>query len=270
MTGHTFVAPDPGVSGIVHLFAAEVYSSKYPSSGAEPHVLAYLPKGDLALGSAPGVSERPFGYFKHDLNTLSELVGAQGGLLAWAHPSRNPLTEPELAAVKGLWGMEVVSGATDVQANLAFLDRRLSAGHYTCLTGGGDIHAETTRLTRGYQLVEVEAAEPSREQIFASVAACNFFVCAVQDTSVEPLEPPYVSVEDEKISVRLPRAADAIRFVGAEGEVLHTATGVDAATYPPTAADGYVRVEMSASAGKATCYSQPIWLVGAADPVASP
>ncbi|NLE89173.1 MAG: hypothetical protein GX607_22545 [Myxococcales bacterium] len=260
LTGHNFVAPDPGVSGIQHMFGIEAYSAKQPQSGVEPHVLAYLPDGALA-----DPSERPLGYFEHDINEINALVQDVGGVTAWAHPSRQPLTDEELASIDGLWGMEVVSGATDVEANLAFVDRRLGMGHYVCLTGGGDTHAEDYRLTRGYQLVEVQSAEPTREELFTEVAACNFFVCETKDTDVDPIEPPRLSVEGNHLTVTLPRAADSIRFIGDGGAVLSETRDADTASYAPRRADRYVRVEIRAEAGQAACYSQPTWLVDDAD-----
>ena len=260
MTGHNFVAPDPGVSGIQHMFGIEAYSAKQPQSGVEPHVLAYLPDGALA-----DPSDRPLGYFEHDIATISAMVQDVGGVIAWAHPSRQPLTDEELDAIDGLWGMEVVSGATDVEANLAFVDRRLGMGHYVCLTGGGDIHDEDYRLTRGYQLVEVQSAEPTREELFTEVAACNFFVCETKDTEVEPIEPPRLFVDGDRLSVALPRAADSIRFIGDGGAVLSEANDADTASYAPQLDDRYVRVEVHAEAGQAACYSQPTWLLGDGD-----
>lgn len=255
MTAHGFVAPDPKVAGIEHMFGVEVYSAKQPQSGSEPHLLAYLPDGALA-----DLSARPFGYFEHDITTVSDMVQDAGGVTAWAHPSREPLTDQEIDAIEGLWGMEVVSGATDVEANLRFVDRRLGLGHYVCLTGGGDIHDEDYRLTRGYQLVEVPSSEPTREELFAEVAACNFFVCETKDADVAPIEPPQLFVADDQLSVSLPRAAD-VRFVGDGGKVLSEATETDLASYTPRLEDRYVRVEITAENGQAACYSQPTWLV---------
>lgn len=268
MTCHTFVAPEVKVPNFVHMFGAEVYSSKYAGSGAEPHLLAYLPNGNLALGGSAG--DRPFGYFKHSINTLVELVREAGGVLAWAHPSRNPLTNAEVDGLRGLWGMEVVSGASTLSSNVSFYDRRLSGGHYTCVTGGGDIHAESDRLTRGYQLVEVPSASPTREEIFDSVASCNFFACYAQSTSIAPLEPVELTVKDGNVDVVTPRVVDSVRFVGTGGKVLHQASNVTNAKYRPKVEDRYVRVEVSDDAGKALCFSQPVWLVPATDPSITP
>lgn len=258
LTAHSFVAPDPGVEGIVHMFAAEVYTAKYPASGVEPHVLAYLSNDDLV-----GVEDRPFGYFEHDLAAISRLVREAGGMLAWAHPSRHPLSDAEIDAVDDLWGMEVVSGATDVVANLAFVDRRLSAGHYVCVTGGGDVHGEGDRLTRGYQVVEVDSEPPSREEIFEGVYACNFFVCDVKDTGKMPLDDPALVVQGGELSFSTSRNAETIRFVGSDGRVLHEAFDTMTASYVPSGTDRYVRVEAFADDGRAACYSQPVWLVEA-------
>lgn len=256
MTSHDFVALDPGVDGIQHMYGIEIYTDKQPQSGSEPHLLAYLPDDTLADASA-----RPFGYFEHDLSTASELVRAVGGVTAWSHPSRQPLTNAELDALEGLWGMEVVSGATDVEKNLEFVDRRLSLGHYVCLTGGGDIHAEDYRLTRGYQVVDVSSPEPSREEIFDEVTSCNFFVCETKNTRVDPVKAPSVQVEGDAIAVSSGTDADEIRFIGKDGKRLRTATGVTEASYRPGADDAYVRAEIVTDGGEARCFSQPVWLL---------
>src|SRR5690606_18695496 len=127
--------------------------------------------------------------------------------------------------------------ATDVEANLEFVDRRLSMGHYVCLTGGGDIHDETYRHTHGYQLVDVASADPSREEIFEEVSSCNFFVCETKDTETAPIEPPRLFIADGAISVTLPRAADSVRFIGEGGKVLSEVSDVDSASHAPVVSD---------------------------------
>jgi hypothetical protein len=256
MTAHNFVAADPNVPGIEHMYGAEIYTAKQADSGSEPHLLAYLPNGDLV-----GTDARPFGYFEHDVNAATALVRAAGGVTAWAHPSREPLSDEELDGLRDLWGMEVVSGATDVEENLKFVDRRLEQGHYVCLTGGGDIHDEDYRMTRGYQLVDVPRAEPSAEELFTEVSSCNFFVCETKDTDGAPVDSPTMFVADDAIAVSVETPADVIRFIGNGGAVLHEVSGAKTASYPPRPEDGYVRAEIVASGGQARCFTQPVWLL---------
>ncbi len=253
-TAHTFVAPDPAVSGIEHLFATEVYVGEMPS-GASPHVLAYLPNADLVDPKG-----EPFGNRLHKFADLVGLITDAGGLAALAHPARSPLSSGELAAVdERLWGIEAISGASDVPNNLAIIDARLSAGAYTCLTAGGDIHAEDDRLTRGYQVVSVSSG--GRDAIFDAVRTCNFFVCGTQNTDVEPVEPISLFVDNRKIVLSTPRKIELMRFVGREGQVLSEVKNTTEARYEPTGDELYVRAEAVDQDGRSRCLSQPVWLV---------
>lgn len=256
LTAHNFVAPDPGVSGIMHMFGVEVYTATLPS-GVAPHMLAYLPDGSLA-----NESTFPFGAFDLDLGAAAAAIVAKGGLPALAHPARLPPTEAEMDSVgEQLWGMEVTSGSSNAEENLMMVDQRLSRGRYVCLTAGGDIHGEDYRLTSGYQVVSVDTPSPDRKSLFAAVAACNMFACGVQNTSVEPLDPPRLTVVGDSVELSLPRPAESIRFVGKGGVVLSEYGGVSSARYAPRLSDQYVRVEAVGDRGRARCYSQPIWLV---------
>ncbi len=257
LTAHSFMSPDPQVPGILHMFGIEVYTATLPTSGVAPHMLGYFRDGALA-----DASTFPFGAFDLDLAAAAAAIRGRGGLPALAHPARLPPTVQELAAVaERLWGMEVMSGSSQSDDALEMVDQRLTGGRYVCLTGGGDIHAEDDRMTRGYQLVTVGTAAPDRNAVFSAVEACNLFVCGVHDTTVTPLEPPTLRVVGDALELTLPRAAEVVRFVGRGGAVLSEARNVGSARYVPRLQDQYVRVEASDDGQRARCYSQPIWLV---------
>lgn len=249
MTAHLTVIPDPGVSGITHLYGVENYTKKLPSGGA-PHVVALLPDAKLVGRS------QPFGLYNYTLTEMPARIEAEGGLAVLAHPSRYSPTIAETVAVgDALWGIEVVSGGTSPAENLKYLDARLSAGKYTCLTAGNDLHAATSGLTTGYQHVSAESAE--REELFEAVRACNFFACRADNERTAPVSEPTVRVVDGSIHATMGRSG-TIRYVTKNGAVRKTATGTSA-EYAPSADDGYVRVEMSVPG--AQCYSQPLWLM---------
>lgn len=249
MTAHLTVIPDPGVSGITHLYGVENYTKKLPSGGA-PHVVALLPDAKLVGRS------QPFGLYNYTLTEMPARIEAEGGLAVLAHPSRYSPTIAETVAVgDALWGMEVVSGGTSPAENFRYLDARLSAGKYTCVTAGNDLHAANSGLTTGYQHVSAESAE--REELFEAVRACNFFACRADNERTAPVSEPTVRVEDGGVHVTMGRSG-TIRYVTKNGAVRKTTTGTSA-EYTPSADDGYVRVEMSVPG--AQCYSQPLWLM---------
>jgi hypothetical protein len=249
MTAHLAVIPDPGVSGITHLYGVENYTKKLPSGGA-PHVVALLPDAKLVGRS------QPFGLYNYTLTEMPARIEAEGGLAVLAHPSRYSPTVAETVAVgDALWGMEVVSGGTSPANNLKYLDARLSAGKYTCLSAGNDLHEANSGFTTGYQLVSAPSAE--REDLFAAVRACNFFACRADSERIPPVSEPTVRVVDGSVHVTVGRSA-TIRYVAKNGAVRKTATGTSA-EYTPSADDGYLRVEMSVAG--AQCYSQPLWLM---------
>jgi hypothetical protein len=252
MTAHNFVSPDPGVSGILHMFGVEVYV-KQPS-GASPHMLAYLPNGSLADTEA-----MPFGYYSKTVLGAAEAIRQAGGLPALAHPMRYAIPDAEVSAMdERLWGVEVLSGSSNVDDNRAFIDKWLSSGKYVCLTAGGDIHDEDWSVTRGYQVVSVPSATPTMSQVFDAVAACNFFACGTTNTTSTPVDPPTLRVTGGAIELSVPTSV-TIRFVGRNGAVLSEKSGVTSASYTPTGNELYVRVEAFGSGG--SCFSQPLWLV---------
>lgn len=257
MTAHSFVAPNPNVGGIVHMFGIEVYTATLPSSGVAPHMLGYLPNGALA-----GAASYPFGVFDLDLSAAAAEIRSHGGLPALAHPARLPPTQAEMDAVdERLWGMEVTSGTSDAEASLVMVDQRLSSGRYVCLTAGGDIHAEDTYLTRGYQLVSVDTNPPDPGALFAAISACNMFACGTRSADTPQVEPPTLRVVDGALELNLPIRAETIRFVGQGGTVLAAYSNVQSARYAPRLEDLYVRVEVLGAGQRSRCYSQPVWLV---------
>jgi hypothetical protein len=257
MTAHGFVAPNPNVGGIVHMFGIEVYTATLPTSKVAPHMLGYLPDGSLASSTT-----FPFGAFDLDLSATAAAIRQRGGLPSLAHPSRLPPTEAEMDAVdERLWGMEVMSGTSDTEANLVMIDHRLGTGRYVCLTSGGDIHAEDDRMTRGYEVVSVETNPPDPGALFAAVSTCNMFACDTHDTTVTPIGPPSVRIVDGAVEMSLPRVVQSIRFVGRGGAVLAQYANVQSARYSPKLEDLYVRTEVYDQSNRAVCFAQPIWLV---------
>ncbi len=253
LTAHNFVAPSPNVPGILHMFGVEVYAKE--RSGSAPHVLGLLPNGRLA-----NVSDRPFGYYSKDVRGTADAIRAAGGLPVLAHPMRYPLADAEAKALdERLWGVEILSGSTRVEDNVEFLDERLSAGTYMCLTAGGDIHDEDWSLTRGYLVVSVPKKPATMADVFESVKACNFFACGVKDDDGVPVDPPELVVSEGKITLSVPTAA-TLRFVGQGGKVLSEHKKARRAEYAPRGDERYVRAE--AVGTHARCYSQPLWLVG--------
>jgi len=151
-----------------------------------------------------------------------------------------------------------LSGGTSPADNLKYVDARLSAGKYTCLSAGNDLHDATSGLTWGYQLVSANSAD--RATLFEAVSACNFFACRADNERTAPITTPDVRVEGGAIVASLEKSG-TIRFIGRDGLVRQESVGA-AATYAPLAADTYVRVEMSVPG--AQCFSQPLWILGGA------
>jgi hypothetical protein len=256
MTAHNFVAPDPGVAGLEHMFGIEIYASAAPS-GESPHMLAFLPDGSLASASA-----EPFGRYDHPMAEVIRRVVAAGGLPVLAHPTRYAPTTAEVVALPPeLWAIEGISGGTDVDANLAPIDARLDAGRYTCISAGSDVHQHDYGLTSGYQVVSTPSAAANRGEIFEQVRACNFFACRTNDGSTATILDPRLDVEGGAIRFRAGAPVDRIELIGRGGAVLSTATASTEASYRPTGDERYVRVSATGSGGATRCLSQPVWLL---------
>lgn len=256
ITAHDFVAPDPDVPGVQHMFGVEIYTKRLEARQS-PHVLALLPDGALA-----DPAKRPFGVYELDVQGASSAIARAGGLAVLAHPSRySPSLEAVKAVDEHLWALEILSGSTDPDANAAFVDARLSAGKYTCLSAGGDIHDEDYKLTLGYQVVDVAGPRPTRDELFEAVRRCNFFACAVKGVRHGPIRRPALELRDGGIHFSSNTVLRSVRFIGRGGEVLHEARSTARASYSPQIGDSYVRVEAVSADGAARCYSQPTWIV---------
>lgn len=255
MTAHAFVAPDPSVPGIRHLFGVELYTKRLPDRSS-PHVVALLPDGSLA-----SAERMPFGLYEFDVAGAAGAIARAGGLAVLAHPSRYAPDLEELGKIgPTLWGIEILSGSTRPEENAKFVDARLSAGQFTCLSAGGDIHDEDYKLTLGYQLVSVSTAEPSANELFQAVAACNFFACGTKSQRHGPIRRPALEVRDGQVRFSAATALRSVRFVGKGGRTLYERGGTTEASYVPRLEDAYVRVEAVSADGHARCYSQPVWL----------
>jgi len=256
LTAHDVVVADPGVAGVVHLHGTEIYADE-GASGNNTHFIALLPDARL-VGR-----ELPFGRYRHDIAELSRQVVAAGGLAVLAHPVRYSPTKEEVEnAPATLWGIEGISKDTDVPGNLEYVDARLTAGRYVCISAGGDIHQEDWSMTKGFQVVSVDAPAPSAEAIFRAVASCNFFACTVGNDEAPPIGAPSLTVDEAGIHFEAGSEVERIAFVGRDGRTIATHENVSSADYLPTAA-GYVRVEAHRPRDGALCLSQPVWLLAA-------
>jgi hypothetical protein len=255
LTAHNFVAPDPGVSGIVHMYGVEVYTSE-SDQGTTPHVLAFLPDGELA-----STGDRPFGRWAHPLTGVVERIDEAGGLATLAHPTRYSPHQSEIVNLDdSLWGIEGISRTTDIEQNLEYVDARLSAGKYVCISAGADVHDEDWSLTNGHQLVSSDQQDPSRQHLFEQVARCNFFACTVHDTDFEAIRHPTVEVSDGSIHFEAEEPLDQVEFVGQGGTVYGTEQNERRASYRPSGDERYIRIVARRSPGSAVCLSQPVWL----------
>lgn len=255
LTSHDGVVADPGVDGIVHMFGVEVFGE---SRGEQPgpHWLALLPDGRLT-----GTDGNPFGRYEWSPSEMAEKIAEVGGLPVLAHPSRYSLPKADLAAVDArLWGIEGTTSRTSSDKDMPWVDARLSAGKYTCISAGADTHEDDWSLTRGYQLVGTDRAPPTREELFAQVRACNFFACTVKGPDDRPIEEPELTILEGEIVLSVARPVDRVEFVGKNGRTLHRASDTDVARYSPSADDLYVRARAHRTAGNAECLSQPVWL----------
>ena len=238
------------------MFGVEIYTKRLEDRRS-PHMLALLPNGVLA-----DPERRPFGVYELDVQSASAAIARAGGLAVLAHPSRySPTLEALKSVDEHLWAVEILSGSTDPDANAAFIDARLSAGKYTCVSAGGDIHDEDYKLTLGYQVVDVARQTPTREELFEAVRRCNFFACAVKNVRHGPIRRPALELRDQGIHFSSGTVLRSVRFVGRDGEVLHEARSTSQASYAPKIGDAYVRVEAVSADGAARCYSQPTWVV---------
>ncbi len=256
LTAHDVVVADPGVDGVVHLHGTEIYADE-GASGNNTHMVALLPNADL-VGE-----ELPFGRYRHGVSELSQRIAAADGLSVVAHPVRySPTTEEIESAPTTLWGIEGISKDTDIAGNLAYVDARLTAGRYVCISAGADIHQEDWSMTKGFQVVSVAGQSPSATDIFRAVAACNFFACTVGNDDATPIGSPTLTVDEEGIHFDASSEVERIAFVGREGQELSAHENVSSADYLPTA-EGYVRVEAHRPGDGAVCLSQPVWLLPA-------
>ncbi|MFW5921196.1 MAG: PHP domain-containing protein [Polyangiales bacterium] len=255
LTSHELVVPDPSVDGILHMFGVEAYGA---NRGDEPgpHWLALLPDARLAA-----TQENPFGRYRWKPEEMIDRIAEEGGLPVLAHPSRYSLPKEKVAELgERLWGIEGLTSRTSSDEDMPWVDARLSAGEYVCVSAGTDTHEEDWSLMRGYQLVDLEQVPPTREQLFEQIRECNFFACTVDGPQHPRIEEPKLTISKGEIVFSVSGNVDRLELVGRGGRTLATASDTDGVSYRPSGDEVYVRARARRAAGNAECLSQAVWL----------
>ena len=222
-------APDPGVEDILHMNGVEEHTE-------DGHV------GNIGcIKGARG---------SNDANTqlIINKIIADGAIPSLCHPA-----SPETFDILGLEGyilMEIWNGVVkpDVR-NAEFLwDDALSAGKEVWGIAGDDYHSlETGDFDVGW--VMVFADKLTREDILNGLRSGNFYTSQGPSLSI--------SVSGNVITVST-EASSKFEWIGPNGTILRTKSGVTIDDYLVTGAEDYVRVRVTRGSDGLTAWSQPI------------
>ncbi len=232
ITDHNTITNDPGVSGITWI--GNSYEASYLR-----HVTCY------------DVTDYPGLQSSQDVMSYHSAKSQMTGL---AHPHwRNQyvLDEFEIKSYYDHNFIEVynakVSGYAEEQWDWA-----LSAGRIVFATAVDDCHDSTSlyEFNKGWVVVHVNSN--TKNDILQSLRNGNFYASTGNDVSI---------TLDDNIITASSIAASKFTFIGRNGKVLKTASGVTSATYTILGDESYVRVksELASDVSK-KAFSQPVFI----------
>lgn len=199
-----------------------------------------------------------------DYQAIINGITRRGGIAIMAHPHwlREDYWEKEaLDRLANYTGIEILNG--DYYAPVTNIatdtwDRQLSRGRKVWGFGGDDYH-NPKEFSKVWNVVGVR--EKSRADIVDSLARGNFYVSTgvrLAEIKADGDEITVV-VTDDGFSARYDKI---FRFIGREGEVLHTQAGKNpSAKYKARGDEGYARVHILMETGQ-MAYTQPFVLAG--------
>lgn len=184
-----------------------------------------------------------------------EDINAKQGLAVVAHPNWTYLNLADVAALRGVMGIEIFNAVCQfLEYNgwaLRFWDELLSRGLRIWGVAADDMHALPIHGAQGW--VHVNAPQLSREAILANLAAGNFY----SSTGAQFHE---ISVDGNRIRV-VTSPAVAVRFRNANLGALKVQYGehFTAAEYEVQGTEGYVRVDVIDAQGR-SAWSNPLFI----------
>ena len=183
----------------------------------------------------------PLGQARHHQQYIIDRLRPTAALVALNHPRmRNGLTSEDL---RWLGNYDFVEAMNPFGDALEEWDSALSSGHAAWILGDDDTHDIARRAQLGVRWTMVGTASTHADSVVAALRTGRHFAVrghlGVMDNGLRALD-----VRGDTITVRLERAARAIRFVGDRGRVLRAVADADSAAYVAVARDSYVRVEV--------------------------
>lgn len=180
----------------------------------------------------------------------------------WNDEPAHVLDDENLAHCRGIeiYNGGRSSGGFETAEATALWDHWLAAGHRPWALANSDCHMYDFTIashpTNGYNVLWLD--EISEKAVLEALHRGRFYAS-------NGLEIERVTQRDGEIAIEAPDA-DRIRFIGAEGRVLHEAAG-PAATYAPRGDEKYVRIEAHTdrpaypgAAVTARAWCQPTWI----------
>lgn len=184
-------------------------------------------------------------------------IRQDGGLSVLAAPlaEASPSARGVLA-LHGLFGIEVYDARLAAVAPsgadaTSLWDQLLTHGSHVFAVAGDDLETLSDPATRARAWIQVMAPADDLASLLAALEQGAFYAST---------GPAFASIRLDGTTIHVSTGADAtIRFVGRGGHTLATVEGTEA-SYRIRGGEGYVRVELLSSDGRA--WSQPFWITG--------
>lgn len=185
-----------------------------------------------------------------------DAILAHGGIAFQAHPYWLGMTDPELAACRGIFGVEVYNSVCDYTIARGYShvhwDNQLSAGDFLLGLAVDDAHWHETEAGEGKGYVMVNTTELTTEHILSALLAGNYF------STQGPLFKALEITGDNEVYARFSRAT-RVDVVGSHqrGKVLLSEKGIEEVRYQIPPNQRYVRIQITDQAGK-MAWSNPL------------
>ncbi len=185
----------------------------------------------------------------NDPQVLVNAVHANGGLIAVNHPAFTTLTLIDVIDIitMGYDFLEIYNAQLDAEA-ASFWDAALSAGLQVYATTVDDSHDYSAQGNKAW--IVVQANDLTKRAILDALHAGNFYA------STGPTM--RVTLTGNTIRVTTD-ARSTIEWIGENGAVLRSSSGVSADVYTPVVSELYVRIKITRDYDDHKAWSQPLF-----------
>jgi parallel beta-helix repeat protein len=270
ITDHWGITNNPGVARITFLPGTEwgTWSAPVPSPHGD---VVLVSTGFIVNGKPVARAFNASSNYYHYWSDVRGFADKYSALLIYAHPDASQSwTAADLLSVARNGdlieidnnGLPISGGAI---TNSTKIDAVLSAGRHVWLTADEDIHG----WNPGNAWDMVCAPDSSNTSLIAAIKAGNFYACAGPYYNLPIKMINNIKVTGNTIQIDLPRSSN-LTWIGKQGTILKTKTGVTSDTCTVTGNEVYVRAVITQNNGNNIAWTQPLFITSTPTPNPTP